>query len=210
MARHILHTTIKKSLRERNGSPKRTIRNLVELAENFSVGSQLEFFRTVRSMVIDEVRGAIGPQVPISLRLSTDELIEGGNTLSDCLEYLEYLDDEVDIYDASCALNQTIQYQIDAASLSDGWRSYMARAVREKFGKPTIAMGNIRDPQMAEDILGRGDADMLSISKLIYLFIHKRLPLITIYVIHFCNSSKRRPRLKNNRRTDLSPPGDPV
>jgi len=116
-------------------------------------------------MVIDEVRGAIGPQVPISLRLSTDELIEGGNTLSDCLEYLEYLDDEVDIYDASCALNQTIQYQIDAASLSDGWRSYMARAVREKFGKPTIAMGNIRDPQMAEDILGRGDADMVGLGR---------------------------------------------
>jgi|GEM_PF-4800504 len=54
MARHILHTTIKKSLRERNGSPKRTIRNLVELAENFSVGSQLEFFRTVRSMLKSE------------------------------------------------------------------------------------------------------------------------------------------------------------
>lgn len=38
-------------------------------------------------MVIDEVRKAVGPRVPISLRLSVDELVEGGNTVEDCLEY---------------------------------------------------------------------------------------------------------------------------
>lgn len=116
-------------------------------------------------MVIDEVRKAIGPRVPISLRLSVDELVEGGNTVEDCLEYLEYLDDEVDLYDTSAGLNPTIQYQIDANYLADGWRSYMARAVREKFGKPTVAIGNIRDPQVAEDILARGDADLIGVGR---------------------------------------------
>ena len=42
-------------------------------------------------MVIDEVRKAVGPMIPISLRLSVDELVEGGNTVDDCLEYLEFL-----------------------------------------------------------------------------------------------------------------------
>ncbi|MEA4894710.1 MAG: FAD-dependent oxidoreductase [Oscillospiraceae bacterium] len=116
-------------------------------------------------MVIDEVRATVGPHVPISLRLSTDELVEGGNTLDDCLEYLEYLNDGVDIFDTSAALNQTIQYQIDACYLEDGWRSYMARAVREKFGKPTIAMGNIRNPEVAEDIIARGDADLIGLGR---------------------------------------------
>lgn len=116
-------------------------------------------------MVIDEVRRAIGPVMPISLRLSVDELIEGGNTLEDCLEYLEFLNDEVDIFDTSAALNPTIQYQIDANYLEDGWRSYMARAVREKFNKPTIAMGNIRDPKVAENILARGDADIIGMGR---------------------------------------------
>jgi NADPH-dependent 2,4-dienoyl-CoA reductase/sulfur reductase-like enzyme len=41
----------------------------------------------------------------------------------------------------------------------------MARAVREKFGKPTIAMGNIRSPQIAEDILIRGDADLIGLGR---------------------------------------------
>ena len=116
-------------------------------------------------MIIDEVRKAVGPRVPISLRLSVDELVEGGNTVEDCLEYLEYLNDEVDIYDTSAGLNASIQYQIDANYLEDGWRSYMAKAVRDKFGKPTIAIGNIRDPKIADDILARGDADLIGIGR---------------------------------------------
>ena len=116
-------------------------------------------------MVIDEVRKAVGPRVPISLRLSVDELVEGGNTVEDCLEYLEYLNDEVDIYDTSAGLNASIQYQIDANYPEDGWRSYMAKAVRDKFGKPTIAIGNIRDPKIADDILARGDADLIGMGR---------------------------------------------
>ena len=116
-------------------------------------------------MVIDEVRKAVGPRVPISLRISTDELVAGGNGIDDCLEYLKYLDDEVDVYDASCALNQTIQYQIDVNHLPDGWRSYMAGAVKERFGKPVISMGNYRDPQIAEKVLSGGDADLIGIGR---------------------------------------------
>ena len=116
-------------------------------------------------MIIDEVRKAVGPRVPISLRLSVDELVEGGNTVEDCLEYLEYLNDEVDIFDTSAGLNASIQYQIDANYLEDGWRSYMAKAVRDRFGKPTIAIGNIRDPKIADDILARGDADLIGMGR---------------------------------------------
>ena len=116
-------------------------------------------------MVIDQVRKAVGPRIPISLRLSVDELVEGGNTVEDCLGYLEYLNDEIDLFDASAALNPSIQYQIDTNYLADGWRSYMAKAVRDRFGKPAVTMGNIRNPQVAEDILTRGDADIIGMGR---------------------------------------------
>ena len=116
-------------------------------------------------MVIDEVRAAVGPRVPISLRLSVDELVEGGNTVEDCIEYLQYLNEGVDMFDTSAALNPTIQYQIDANYLEDGWRSYMAKAVRDAYHKPTIAIGNIRNPQVADDIIARGDADLIGIGR---------------------------------------------
>ena len=56
--------------------------------------------------------------------------MEGGNTLEDTLEYLQYFENEVDVFDVSCGLNGSIQYQIDANYLPDGWRSYMAKAVK--------------------------------------------------------------------------------
>ena len=83
----------------------------------------------------------------------------------DIEEYLEYLNDEVDNYDTSAGLNASIQYQIDANYLEDGWRSYMAKAVRDEIGKPTIAIGNIRDPKIADDILARGDADLIGMGR---------------------------------------------
>ncbi len=116
-------------------------------------------------LVIEEVRSQVGPFFPIIVRISADEFMPGGNTLDDCLEYLEFIQEEIDIFDVSAGLNGSIQYQIDANYLPDGWRSYMAKAVKEKFGKPCMTVGNIRDPQVAEDILARGDADLIGMGR---------------------------------------------
>lgn len=116
-------------------------------------------------LVIEEVRRQVGPFFPILLRISADELMEGGNTLEDTLNYLQYFEKEVDLFDVSCGLNGSIQYQIDANYLPDGWRSYMSKAVKERFGKPCITVGNIRHPQVAEDILARGDADFIGMGR---------------------------------------------
>ena len=116
-------------------------------------------------LVIEEVRKQVGPFFPIIVRISADEFMEGGNNLDDCIEYLQYFQEEVDIFHVSAGLNGSIQYQIDANYLPDGWRSYMAKRVKEAYDKPTIAVGNIRNPQVAEDILERGDADLIGMGR---------------------------------------------
>lgn len=128
-------------------------------------GGSLENRARFAKMIIEEVRRQVGAFFPIILRISADEFMEGGNTLDDCLEYLEFLKDEVDIFDVSAGLNGSIQYQIDACNLPDGWRSYLSKAVKERFGKVCITMGNIRDPQVANDILERGDADLIGMGR---------------------------------------------
>ncbi|RAZ38200.1 2,4-dienoyl-CoA reductase, partial [Klebsiella oxytoca] len=50
-------------------------------------------------MVIEEVRAQVGPSFPIFVRISADEFVEGGNTLNDTLEYLQYFEKEVDVFD---------------------------------------------------------------------------------------------------------------
>lgn len=126
-----------------------------------SIENRVRFCR----LVIEEVRKQVGEFFPIMLRLSADELMEGGNTLEDTLKYLEYVQDQVDIFDVSCGLNGSIQYQIDANYLKDGWRSYMAKAVRDKFQKPCISMGNMRDPKVVEQVLADGEADLIGMGR---------------------------------------------
>ena len=116
-------------------------------------------------LVVEEVRKQVGPMFPIFVRISADELMEGGNTLEDTLELLSYFQEEVDAFDVSAGLNGSLQFQIDANYLKDGWRSYMAKAVKEKYNKPCVTMGNIRDPRVADDILDRGDADIIGMGR---------------------------------------------
>lgn len=116
-------------------------------------------------MVIKAVREAVGRLCPISLRVSADELQDGGNNLDDSLKILEYLVEEVDILNVSAALNDSLQFQIDKMDLPDGWRSFMAAKVREKFGKVTMTTGNIRAPEVAERIIAEGQADLIGMGR---------------------------------------------
>lgn len=126
-----------------------------------SVENRMRFPR----MVLEEVRKKVGPWFPMIIRISADEKVEGGNTLEDTLEYLAYLDEFVDLYDVSAGLNPSLQYQIDSNFLPDGWRSYMARAVKEKFGKPVMNAGNYRDPEVVEKVLASGDVDLVGMGR---------------------------------------------
>ena len=126
-----------------------------------SVENRLRFPR----MILEAVRKEVGPWFPIIVRVSAEERVPGGNTLEDTLEYLEYLDEFVDMYDVSCGLNPSLQYQIDSNFLPDGWRSYMSKAVKDKFGKPVINTGNYRDPKIVEKVLESGDVDIVGMGR---------------------------------------------
>lgn len=116
-------------------------------------------------LVMEKVRQQVGPRYPVSLRFGAEEFLEGGNHLEDMFELLEYFQHYADILNVSAALNDNIQYQIDQMDLADGWKRYLSRAIRDKFGKPTVIAGNIRNPAVAEDILASGDADLIAIGR---------------------------------------------
>lgn len=133
---------------------------------NDEFGGSIENRTRFARLVIDKVRAAVGPMFPISFRFSAEEFVEGGQTLEDTLVMLEYLQEGIDILNVSSALNDSIQYQIDANYLEDGWRSYMAKAVKEKYPeKVVITSGNIRNPKVAERIIAEGHADMVAMGR---------------------------------------------
>ncbi|MGL6200149.1 MAG: FAD-dependent oxidoreductase [Lachnospiraceae bacterium] len=116
-------------------------------------------------MVVEEVRRQVGEFFPIICRISADELSKGGNSLEDTKKLLAYFQDEVDIIDVSAGLNDTLQYQIDSCHLSDGWKSYLAKEIKETFHKPTIIAGNIRSPKRAEEILADNESDFIGMGR---------------------------------------------
>lgn len=120
--------------------------------------------RIVR-MVLEEVRAQVGAFFPILVRISADELVDGGNSLEDMLELLSYFQEEADVIDVSAGLNGSLQYQIDSCQLPDGWRSYMSAEIKKRYNKPTITTGNIRDPKVAEEILEKGEADFIGMGR---------------------------------------------
>ena len=128
-------------------------------------GGSIENRARFGRMVLEEVRKAVGPDFPISVRITSDDLIEGGNTFADTLEMLEYWDEFVDIYNVSLALSPTLHYQLDTMYMEDGWRTHYSRVVREKFGKPCITMGNIRTPELADKLICEGTADFIGIGR---------------------------------------------
>ena len=125
-------------------------------------------------MVLEEVRAQVGPHFPIFVRISADEFLEGGNTLEDTLDYLQYFQEEADVIDVSAGLNSSIQYQIDANYLPDGkvvatcnigYNGVPCVNGNDEVGKPCVTTGNIRNPQVAEDILAKGDADIIGMGR---------------------------------------------
>lgn len=116
--------------------------------------------------VVEAIRVAVGPRFPIMLRFSADEFLDGGNTLADTLELLDYFVEEIDILDVSCALNDSLFYQIDAMNMEDGWRAYLSQHVKNKFpNKITVVSGNIRSPERADEIIANGDSDLVAMGR---------------------------------------------
>ena len=116
-------------------------------------------------MVFQEIREAVGPSFPIIARISADELTAGGNTLEDTLEQMQYYIDEVDMIDVSAGSSVALQYVSDVDYLPDGWRSFMAKAIKDRYNKVVITSGNVRDPHVAEDIIESGKADCVGMGR---------------------------------------------
>lgn len=116
-------------------------------------------------LILEETRKRVGPNFPIMIRISADEFFPGGNTLADTLDWLPYVDKNVDLYNVSAGLNDSMELMIDKGYLPDGWKRYLSKAVKEKTGKPVIISGNIRTPKVAEDIIASGDADIVAMGR---------------------------------------------
>ncbi|GAA4419022.1 NADH:flavin oxidoreductase/NADH oxidase [Actinokineospora soli] len=111
--------------------------------------------------VVDAVRAAVGPDVPVLVRISATDWTDGGLTG----------DDAVEIARALAAAGADL-VDVSTGGLGDGpiasgpgYQVPFADAVRRKADVPTAAVGVITEPEQAEDVLATGAADLVLLGR---------------------------------------------
>ena len=126
-----------------------------------SYGGSLENRMRFPLEVFDAVRAAI-PDKLVGFRLSATDWAEGGWPLEEVITFVNELKTRgVDWIDASSG-GVSAHQQIP---LKAGYQVHLAEAIKAATGVPTMAVGLITDPQHAEEIVAKGEADMVAIAR---------------------------------------------
>ncbi len=117
--------------------------------------------------VVSSVRGAVGDDFPLMFRISADELVEGGMTVKDSILFAQHLEKAgVDLIDVSGGSDRSVAYVVAAPmDVPMGLFVPHAEAIKPSVSIPVSVVGRIDDPQQAEDILAKGQADFISMAR---------------------------------------------
>jgi 2,4-dienoyl-CoA reductase-like NADH-dependent reductase (Old Yellow Enzyme family) len=111
---------------------------------------------------IRKVRAVVPERLPVFVRISATDWTEGGWDLEQSVEFCTQLKEiGVDLIDCSTGGNVP-RAQIPVAP---NYQVPFAAEIRRRTGILTAAVGMITEPQQAEEILQRGDADAVMIAR---------------------------------------------
>lgn len=127
-------------------------------------GGSLENRSRFLIQTVQAVREVWPEELPLFVRLSVTDWTEGGWTLADTAAIARRLHGlGVDLVDCSSGGSSPDQQ----VPVSPGYQVPLAEAVRRESGVPTAAVGLISSPQMAEEILANGRADLVVLGRVL-------------------------------------------
>src|SRR5699024_12606432 len=110
---------------------------------------------------VDAVAGDGVAMLPVLVLLSAVDWAEGGLTIDDTVQVVEWLRDHgVDLIDVSSGANVPA-----TIPTGPGYQVGFAEAIRRRTGAPTGAVGLITEPFQAEHILMTEQADVVLIAR---------------------------------------------
>ncbi len=112
--------------------------------------------------IIHAVRNAIGNDIPLLVRISVTEWVEGGWSITDSIELAKILRSiGVDLLDCSSGGNSSLQ-KIPVTPL---YQVHFAEQIKKECGIACSTVGLITNPQEAEKIIADQRADMVLIGR---------------------------------------------
>ncbi len=120
--------------------------------------------------VLEAMRAAVGPDYVLGMRLSADELVEGGYSVDDMLRLAPTMVEagKLDYVNVSAGTNSDMwSRSIHYPTIYSPNRPLVrfASALKEVIKVPVFCIGKIADPAEAEEIVSRGLADMVAMTR---------------------------------------------
>ncbi len=131
-----------------------------------SFENRLRFLRET----IARIRAAIGEERVVGLRISGAELDHDGLTAEEVLVACKALsvDGELDYYNVVAGSSASLAgaiHIVPPMAVGTGYVAPFAAAVKAVVSKPVIVAGRINQPQIAEQILASGQADLCAMTR---------------------------------------------
>jgi flavanone/flavanol-cleaving reductase len=119
-------------------------------------------------VVLDRIRGRVGKDFPIELRMGGSELAEGGYTIEDAVVFAKMAESKVDLLHVSAGAHyfiDTMTVMHPSMFVPHGCNVYLAEAVKKAVGIPVTTVGGLSDPAQMEEIIATGKADVVAIAR---------------------------------------------
>lgn len=131
-------------------------------------GGSLENRARFLMLALDSIRKNVGNGFPIELRMNGDDFTSGGMTTEDYKELAVMLNEKVDLFNISCGSHEAEGLFVrthPSMFLPKGCNVYLAAEIKKVVTKPVACVGALNDPDLCEEIIASGQADIVEIAR---------------------------------------------
>ena len=118
------------------------------------------------------VRKSVGNDFPVSIRVSGKECVKNGYTISDMQKIVpDLIAAGADVINVSFGTHGNPEVNNDTPNASapieyaPGFKSHLARKIKDVSTVPVISVGRYTDPFFMDEVIARGDADMIAVGR---------------------------------------------
>ncbi|MDR2145827.1 MAG: NADPH dehydrogenase NamA [Tannerella sp.] len=123
-------------------------------------GGSLENRVKFLKLILEGIREVLPADVPVQIRVSASDYAEGGIDVHEMIEIINQVKDRIDlVHVSSGGLTE------NPVKAYPGYQVEFSRIIREQCGMPTIAVGLIDSPALAEEILENNRADLVALGR---------------------------------------------
>jgi 2,4-dienoyl-CoA reductase-like NADH-dependent reductase (Old Yellow Enzyme family)/thioredoxin reductase len=117
-------------------------------------------------MIVRRIRDLVGRNFPLLFRMNADEFLEGGLTLNESRIYARILQQEtIDFLHVTAGSGYSVDKHIEPMSFPQAWKAYLAAGIKKEVTIPVAAVGAIREPRVADEIIASGKADFVALGR---------------------------------------------